>query len=68
MQEGFLTDLKTVELFFRYCLRYKVNDIKERTLVMRRITAKKKAKYIRDASVLLNNKNILHIKGFNNEG
>jgi len=61
-QEGFLTSAWTAMVFFRFCARYKVNDLKSRTCLMREIVRRKKAKYLRDIAPMLAGKKILHIK------
>jgi len=62
MREGFLTDISTAELFFRFCIRYKINTEKQRILVLREITRRKKAKYLRDAEAYLQDKNVMVVK------
>lgn len=61
--EGFVTTLQTAMIFYRYCARYKVTGTAERLMVMRRLTAKKKAKYIRDANEFIKDKNVMRIDG-----
>lgn len=63
MSEGFLTNLDTVILFFRFCKRYNVNGQKERLALMREITRRKKATYLRDPEEFLRGKKVLRIKG-----
>jgi hypothetical protein len=43
VSKGFLTTARTAELFFRYCLRYHIDDPKERVKVLERISKKMKA-------------------------
>lgn len=54
--EGFMMSLQTACLFFRYCRRYHVTDLKERTNVIRRIVAKGDARYLRDPKEFLDAK------------
>lgn len=61
MSEGFLTNASTAELFFRVCMRYKIKDEKDRLCLMRELTRRKKAKYLRDVSPLLSGKKVLKI-------
>lgn len=60
--EGFLTNLHTVELFFRICRRYKIASLESRTALMREITRRGKAKYLRDVSEITAGKKVLYIK------
>lgn len=62
MTEGFLTDIRTVELFFRFCRRYKIEAEKDRVLLLRELTRRKKAKYLRDVKPALAGKNIMVVK------
>ena len=62
MSEGFLTGLRTVELFFRFCKRYHVEAEKDRIALMRELTRRKKAKYLRDVNEFTRGKNVLRIK------
>lgn len=62
MMEGFMLNLDTATLFFRTCDLYKVNDPAKRLEVLRKITARKKAVYLRDAEAFLEGKNVLKIK------
>ena len=61
MSEGFLTDIRTAELFFRVCRRYQIEMEKDRVLLLRELTRRNKAKYLRDVSPLLSGKKILKI-------
>jgi hypothetical protein len=61
MEEGFLTDARTAEIFFRFCARHKVENRNNRILVMRELVRRKKAKYIRDVKPLLAGKKVLRI-------
>lgn len=51
--EGFAGFADTWEVFFRYCRMYKVNTEPERVALIRRMVAKRKAVYIRDARPLI---------------
>jgi hypothetical protein len=62
MNEGFMMDAWTAMLFFRFCMRHKVHDLKDRRCVMREIVRRKKAKYLRDVSPILAGKKVLQIK------
>jgi len=61
MSEGFLTDVRTVELFFRFCRRYHIEGREDRTTLMRELTRRKKAKYLRDVQPFLEGKNVMGI-------
>ncbi len=58
MSEGFLTDLSTAELFFRFCARYRIVNENERIVLMREIVRRKKAKYIRDVGEFVQGKRV----------
>lgn len=60
-QEGFLTNLKTVELFFRLCRRYRIDGREDRILLLRELTRRKKAAYLRDVKPLLAGKRVLKV-------
>lgn len=62
MNEGFLMDVYTAEMFFRFCRRYKIDDPKDRICLVRRLVSKKKAKYLRDVEQTIKGKKVLHIK------
>lgn len=64
MGEGFMMDLGTLMVFYRYCRRFKVSDDDRagKIAIMRRLTAKKKAKYIRDPQEFIKGKNALIIR------
>jgi len=53
MSEGYLMSLKTAVLLFRYCRRYGVAGRKERTAVLARIAAKKKAMYFDSSDTII---------------
>lgn len=57
--EGFLGNARTMELFFRYCMRYKITSQKDKIEVLRRMTAKKKMKYIRDPKEFIKGKRVI---------
>jgi len=61
VQEGFLTNIRTAELFFRVCRRYHIEAEKDRILLLRELTKRHKAKYVRDVSPLLSGKKVLKI-------
>ena len=61
--EGFVMSARLAEVFFRWCARYKVEGRAERVEGMRRLVAKRKVKYIRDATAFMKGKKVLHIKG-----
>ena len=61
MNEGFYMDLKTAELFYKLCHRYKIDDIQGRKGLMGKLVKKKKARYLRDMGPLLAGKNIFRI-------
>lgn len=62
MSEGFLLDLTMAMVFYRYCNKYKIENKSERLLVMRRLMAKKQAKYLRDVKTFIKDKKVLLIK------
>jgi hypothetical protein len=66
MSEGFLTNARTAELFFRFCTRYKITAEKDRLCVLRELTRRKQARYLRDVRPILGGKKILKI-GFKKE-
>jgi hypothetical protein len=59
--EGFMTDARTAELFFRVCARYHIQSREDRVLLLRELTRRKKVKYIRDVQPLLAGKKVLKI-------
>lgn len=61
MSEGFLTNIDTVMLFFRICRRYKIIAEKDRVCLLRELTRRKKASYIRDIKEVIRGKNVLKI-------
>lgn len=67
VSEGFLTNVRTAELFFRFCARYGVKAEKDRLCVWRELTRRKKARYLRDVKPLLTGKKVLKI-GFKHKG
>ncbi len=58
MREGFLTNLHTATLFFRFCARYRIVNENERIVLMREIVRRKKAKYIRDVAEYTKDKKV----------
>jgi len=67
MSEGFIATPWVMMIFFRYCLRYHINERDAKINVLRRLTAKKKAKYIAHPHEYLQNKRILDLRRDNNE-
>jgi hypothetical protein len=61
MSEGFLTDLRTAELFFRICRRLHIQSREDRIALMRELTRRKKARYLRDVEPLLAGKKVLKV-------
>lgn len=61
MSEGFLMNLDTARLFFRACSLYKINDKPRRLELLRCITSRKKAVYIRDPKEFIKGKRVLRI-------
>ncbi len=61
VEEGFLTSIRTAELFFRVCKRFKMDDRAERIALLREITRRGYAKYIRDVPEFTKGKNVLKI-------
>lgn len=61
MAEGFLTNVDTVMLFFRVCRRYKIVLEKDRVRLLRELTRRKKAKYVRDVEEVVRGKKVLKI-------
>lgn len=59
--EGFLTDVDTAMLFFRICSRYKITSREDRVALLRELTRRKKAKYLRDVQPILEGKKVLKI-------
>lgn len=66
-EEGFLTNVRTAELFFRFCARYKVTSREDRIALMRELTRRKKVRYLRDVQPILAGKKVLKI-GFKPKG
>lgn len=62
MTEGFLVQGKTLELFFRMCRRYKIDSVENRTALLREITRRGRAKYLRDVEAAIEGKKVLYIK------
>ncbi len=60
-EEGFLTDVRTAELFFRVCARYKIISREDRVALMRELTRRKKAKYLRDVGEFTQGKSIMKV-------
>ena len=67
MQEGFFTNQKTALLFFRICRRYKIDDYHDRVALIRELTRRGKASYIRDARTFLQGRNVMRIRGDKDE-
>jgi len=69
MSEGFIVDVSTMGLFFRLCSRYKIQGREERVALLRELTKRKKAKYLRDVEGFCEGKNVLKItrRGIKNE-
>jgi hypothetical protein len=66
-QEGFLTDARTAELFFRVCKRYNIQHPEDRILLLRELAKRKKAKYLRDVAPWMAGKKVLKV-GFKKPG
>jgi hypothetical protein len=62
MSEGFLTNVGTMELFFRFCKRYQIQASPDRLMVLRELTRRKKAKYSRDVKEVVQGKKILVLR------
>ncbi len=60
-QEGFLPDLRGMELFFRICRRYKIEGHEPRLALIRLLAKRKKATYLRDVSRFTEGKTVLKI-------
>jgi hypothetical protein len=61
MSEGFLTDLRVAELFFRFCRRYKIEGEDDRLVLIRELTRRKKAKYLRSVEDFTRGKKVLKV-------
>ncbi len=57
---SFLGNSWTLMLFFRYCMRYKVEKISDRQKVLERIARKGKVTRIKDIGPLLQGRKVLH--------
>lgn len=57
-----MMDLRTAELFYRLCTRLKLATLEERIALMRELTRRKKAKYLRDVQQAVAGKNVCVIK------
>lgn len=66
-QEGFLTDARTAELFFRVCKRYHVDHPEDRVLLLRELVRRQKVKYLRDTAPWMAGKRVLKV-GFKPKG
>ncbi len=62
MREGFLTDIRTAELFFRVRRRYKIDKREDCIALMRELTKRKKAKYIRDINDFTKGRKVVYVK------
>lgn len=62
MNEGFLTNLDTAMLFWRTVGLYRIQKLEDRIALMRKITARKKAKYIRDVDTFTGKTTIVGTK------
>ncbi len=60
--EGFLTDVRTAELFFRICHRFGIKSREDRLVLMRELARRKKAKYLRDVQPFLEGKKVLKLE------
>jgi hypothetical protein len=61
-QEGFLTDLRTATLFFRLCRRFHIDHPEDRVLLLRELTRRRQATYLRDVEKFVAGKRVLKIK------
>jgi hypothetical protein len=66
--EGFFLSANQALVFFRWCIRYKVIEREAKIDGLRRLVAKHKAKYLRDAEdymakAILDGKKILKVEG-----
>jgi hypothetical protein len=61
VNEGFLTDIRTAELFFRVCKRFGVTTQADRVALMRELVRRKKARYLRDVNPILASKKVLKV-------
>lgn len=59
--EGFLLDPHGAMLFFRVCRRYKIEGYEERLKLIRCLTKRGTAKYLRDVSEFTKGKKVLKI-------
>jgi len=63
MREGFSLTPDIAMVFFKYCIRYKIpNNEQCKVNILRRLVAKKKAKYLRNPQEFIQGKKVLHIK------
>lgn len=62
MQEGFLTNVDTLTLFFRVCRRYHLDKENERIALLRQLTRRGQAKYLRDVDETIAGKKVLRIE------
>lgn len=62
MNEGFLTDIRTAELFFRIRRRYKIDKREDCIALMRELTRRKKAKYIRDVQEFTKGRKVIQVR------
>lgn len=66
MSEAFMSDVRTMELFYRICLRYRIQRQEDKIRLLRELVKRKKMKYLRDIKPFLEGKKVLKI-GFNKE-
>lgn len=61
MSTGFVGTPWTMMIFFRYCIRYKVDDGPGRMRVLGRLAKKQKVKFTRDVRPMLDGQRVLRI-------
>lgn len=62
MSEGFLLSPWMGMIFFRYCRLYKLDDPSKRVVVLRRIVARKKGRYLPYAEEFMKGRNVLDLR------
>jgi len=61
MSEGFVGNADIFMLFFWLCKRYSINTEPERVALLRRLTAAKRLKYVRDSEKYMKGKSVVKI-------
>lgn len=55
-------DASTACLFFRFCSRYHITKYEDKLAVIRALTKRKKARYLRDVETFIKGKKVLRLR------